>query len=527
MPRAADVSRISRLFPRGAAPPTWLVVALACAGQFLVVLDVSVVNVALPSMRSDLGMSASGLQWVVNAYAIAFAGFMLLGGRAGDLYGRKRMFLVGLALFTLASLCGGLAQDGWQLLLARAVQGLGAAVLAPSTLTIVTSAVAEGAARARAIATWTAVGAGGGAAGGLVGGVLVDTLSWRWVLLINVPVGAVVLLSSLRRLPESRAGDRRRLDLPGAVLVTAGLGVLAYGISQTEAEGWTAAATLVPLAAGLALIALFLVVEARTAAPLMPLGLFRARAVSSANAAMFLSGSAMFCMWFFMTLYAQNVLGYTPLEAGLALVPSSLAVLLGSKSAPRFMPVLGARNVAVLGTLLAAVGFGWQSLMTARGDYLTEIMFPGILMMLGAGLTATPLAALATSRAAPGEAGLVSGLINTSRTMGGSLGLAVMSTIAAARTARVSGGGAVTPGALTEGYALAFRTGAGVLLGGVVLMVVWLPWGKGAGPAVARVSTSADGEVVVDAEGAEGAEGVESAGPAVASDGAASTSLEK
>lgn len=322
---------------------------------------------------------------------------------------------------------------------------------------------------------------------------LVDTLSWRWVLLINVPVGAVVLLSSLRWLPESRAGDRRRLDLPGAVLVTAGLGVLAYGISQTEAKGWTATATLLPLAAGLALIVLFLVVEARTAAPLMPLGLFRARAVSSANAAMFVNGSAMFSMWFFMTLYAQNVLGYTPLEAGLALVPSSLAVLIGSKSAPRFMPVLGVRNVAVLGTVIAALGFGWQSLMTVRGDYLTEIMFPGILMMLGAGLTATPLAALATSGAAPGEAGLVSGLINTSRTMGGSLGLAVMSTIAAARTASVggtagtAGSGRGTAEALTEGYALAFRTGAGVLLGAVVLMVVWLPWPP------RRVSTGSTG----------------------------------
>ncbi|MFD8375294.1 MFS transporter, partial [Streptomyces sp. NPDC059688] len=310
---------------RRAAPPAWLVVALACAGQFLVVLDVSVVNVALPSMRADLALSPSGLQWVVNAYAIAFAGFMLLGGRAGDLYGRKRMFLVGLALFTLASLGGGLAQEGWQLLLARAVQGLGAAVLAPSTLTLLTSAVAEGPARARAIATWTAVGAGGGAAGGLVGGVLVDTLSWRWVLLINVPVGAVVLAGSVRWLTESRAGDRRRLDLPGALLVTAGLATLAYGISQTEAEGWTAAATLLPLGAGLLLIALFLLVEARTAAPLMPLGVLRLRSVASANAAMFLSGSAMFCMWYFMTLYAQNVLGYTPLEAGFAFVPSSLS----------------------------------------------------------------------------------------------------------------------------------------------------------------------------------------------------------
>ncbi len=304
-------------------------------------LDVSVVNVALPSMRTDLGLDAHGLQWVVNAYAIAFAGFMLLGGRAGDLYGRKRMFLVGLALFTLASLAGGLAREGWELLAARAVQGLGAAVLAPSTLTILTAAVPEGAARARAIATWTAVGAGGGAAGGLVGGLLVDGLSWRWVLLINVPVGVAVLAASVVWLAESRAGERRRLDLPGAVLVTAGLAVLAYGISQTEVAGWAAAGTVVPLAAGAVLIALFLVVEARTAAPLMPPALLRRRAVASANVAMFVCGSAMFCMWFFMTLYAQNVLGYTPLEAGLALVPSSLAVVLGSKLAPRWMRALG------------------------------------------------------------------------------------------------------------------------------------------------------------------------------------------
>ncbi|MFD0435254.1 MFS transporter [Streptomyces chartreusis] len=466
MLEAADVTRA----PRRSAPPTWLVVALACAGQFLVVLDVAVVNVALPSMRADLGLDAQGLQWVVNAYAIAFAGFMLLGGRAGDLYGRKRMFLVGLGLFTLASLAGGLAQQDWQLLAARGVQGLGAAVLAPSTLTIVTAAVPEGAARARAIGTWTAVGAGGGAAGGLVGGVLVDLLSWRWVLLINVPVGAVVLVGAVLWLAESRAGEGRRLDLPGAVLVTAGLATLAFGISQTEAAGWTAPDTVVPLLAGLALIGVFLAVEARTAAPLMPLGLLRVRAVASANAAMFLCGSAMFCMWFFMTLYAQNVLHYTPLEAGLALAPSSLAVVLGSKLAPRLMRGAGPRAVAVAGTLVAAVGFGWQSMLSVDGGYITSIMMPGILMMLGAGLATPPLASLAMSGARPEEAGLVSGLVNTSRTMGGSLGLAVMSTIAAARS---QGSGA--PGALTEGYALVFRTSTVVLLVGAVLMLVWLP----------------------------------------------------
>ncbi|WUL60669.1 DHA2 family efflux MFS transporter permease subunit [Streptomyces sp. NBC_00344] len=463
--------------PSAVRAGTWLVVLAACAGQFLVVLDVSVVNVALPSMRSSLGLSATGLQWVVNAYAIAFAGFMLLGGRAGDLFGRKRMFLVGLGVFTFASLGGGLAQEGWQLLAARAVQGLGAAVLAPSTLTILTSAVPEGAARARAIATWTAVGAGGGAAGGLVGGALTDGLSWRWVLLINVPVGALVLAGAARWVPESRAGGSRRLDLPGAVLVTVGTAVLAYGIVQTEAEGWTAAATLVPLLAGLAVLTVFLAVEARTRVPLMPLKLFRVRSVAAANAAMFVCGAGSFGMWFFMTLYAQNVLGYTPLGAGLALIPSSLSVVIGSKLAPRVMRVIGARNVAVIGILITAAGFGWQSTMTAHGAYVTSIMLPGMAMMAGAGLAMTPLASLATSGAEPGEAGLVSGLVNTSRTLGGALGLAVLSTVAASRT----GGGAGVE-ALTAGYALAFRWGGFILLGGVALMLLWMPRaGAGAG----------------------------------------------
>ncbi|WP_432180871.1 MFS transporter [Streptomyces sp. NBC_00063] len=458
---------------RKAAPPTWLVVAAACAGQFLVVLDVSVVNVALPSMRADLGLSATGLQWVVNAYSIAFAGFMLLGGRAGDLFGRKRMFLVGLGLFTLASLAGGLAQEGWQLLAARAVQGLGAAVLAPSTLTILTSAVPEGAARARAIATWTAVGAGGGAAGGLVGGVLTEGLDWRWVLLINVPLGALVFTAAARWIQESKAGGERRLDLPGAVLVTAGTATLAYGVVQTEAEGWGAAATLIPLGVALALIVTFLAVEARTRLPLMPLGLFRVRAVAAANAAMFVCGMGSFAMWFFMTLYAQNVLGYTPIEAGLALVPSSLAVVAGSKIAPRLMRRAGARAVAVSGVLVTTAGFTWQSTMSSHGGYVTAIMLPGMVMMAGAGLAMTPLASLATSGAAPGDAGLVSGLVNTSRTLGGSLGLAILSTVAAGR----SGGGTGAED-LTDGYAAAFRWGAGILLVAVVLLMTWMPRAK-------------------------------------------------
>lgn len=449
---------------------TWAVVLAACVGQFLVVLDVSVVNVALPSMRTGLGLSAAGLQWVLNAYSIAFAGFMLLGGRAADLYGRKRMFLVGLGLFTAASLAGGFAQEGWQLLAARAAQGLGAAVLAPATLTLLTAAVPEGPARAKAIGTWMAVGAGGGAAGGLIGGVLTDALSWRWVLLINVPIGVLVLAGAAIWLAEGRAGERSRLDILGAVLVTAGLASVAYGIVQTEESGWGAAATLVPLLGGPALLALFVLVEARTAKPLMPLRVLGNGAVASANVAMLVVGSATFSMWYFMTVYAQNVLGYSALEAGLALIPTSLAVVIGSKSAPRLMARTGAKNLALIGTAVAAAGFGWQSLMTADGSYLTAVCLPGVLMMAGAGLASTPLASLATAGAAHGEAGLVSGLVNTSRTMGGALGLAVLSTVAAARTA-----GGTSPEALTEGYALAFRTASSVLLGGLLLMVIWLP----------------------------------------------------
>ncbi|MFJ3934080.1 MULTISPECIES: MFS transporter [unclassified Streptomyces] len=475
MVRAPSRTKTPAAPPATAAPRTWAVVLAACAGQFLVVLDVSVVNVALPSMRTDLSMSAAGLQWVLNAYSIAFAGFMLLGGRAADVFGRKRMFLLGLGLFTAASLAGGVAQEGWQLLLARAVQGLGAAVLAPATLTLITAAVPAGPARSRAIATWSAVGAAGGAAGGLVGGVLTDLLSWRWVLLVNVPVGVVVLAAAAVWLKESRVEGVRRLDLPGAVLATGGLAAVAYGIVQTEQSGWADPGTLLPFLGGLALLAVFVLVESRTRSPLMPLKLFRSRAVSAANTAILVIGSSTFAMWFFMTVYAQNVRGYTPTEAGLALIPSSLSVVVGSKAAPRLMARLGAGNVAVLGALIAATGFGWQSTMGTGGSYLTSIALPGVLMMAGAGLAMTPLATLATSGAAPEDAGLVSGLVNTSRTMGGALGLAVLSTVAASRI-----GADASPESLTAGYALAFRTGTGVLLAAALLMLLWLPRGRGA-----------------------------------------------
>ncbi|WP_413787777.1 MFS transporter [Streptomyces platensis] len=470
MPPIAASATLPKTARRRTAPPAWLLMLLVCSGQFLVILDVSVVNVALPAMRTGLGLSELGLQWIVNAYVITFAGFMLLGGRAADLFGRKRIFVLGLALFTVASLGGGLAQEPWQLIAARTVQGIGAAVLSPATLTILTTSFPAGPARTRAIATWTAVGAGGGAVGGLVGGTLTEFLSWRWVLLINVPIGALVLGGAVLWLTESRQGAGRRLDVPGALLVTAGLGLVACGIVQTETDGWGSLSALLPLAAGLLVVAVFLAVEARTKAPLMPLGLFRVRSVSAANGAMVLSGAAMFSMWYFLSLYVQNVLGYRPLEAGLSFIPHSLSIVLGSKIAPRLMNRLGAKPLAIAGAVISASGMVWQGTMDVDGTYLGTILGPGILMALGAGLTATPIASIATSGADPADQGLVSGLMNTSRQMGGALGLSILSTIAAARIEAGDG-----PKALADGYGLAFQVGSVVLLGSILLMVVALP----------------------------------------------------
>ncbi|MFI0779013.1 MFS transporter [Streptomyces sp. NPDC021212] len=478
-PPAPSSAAASATRPPRASPPVWAVLLAACSGQFVVVLDISVVNVALPSMRADLGLGETALQWVVNAYALTFAGFLLLGGRAADLFGRKRVFLTGLGLFTAASLAGGVAQQPWQLVAARALQGLGAAVLSPATLTILTTAFPHGAARTRAIGTWTAVGAGGGAAGGLVGGVLTEYLSWRWVLLVNVPVGVVVLTLAVLWLTEGRSGVARRLDVPGAVLVTAGVGALAYGIVQTEPYGWGAAASLGSLLAGLALLAVFVAVEARTEEPLMPLRLFRIRAVTAANAVMVVCGGGMFAMWYFMSLYLQNVLHYSPVKAGLAFLPHSLSIVFGSKLAPRLMARLDGKLLALAGGSLAVVGYAWQSRMDADGTYVGTVLGPAIIMSLGSGLMMTPLAASATSGAGPSEAGLVSGLVNTSRQIGGALGLTVLATVAAERIAARGGGG---PEALAAGYGHAFVVATGIIATAVVLMAVALPRTPAASP---------------------------------------------
>jgi EmrB/QacA subfamily drug resistance transporter len=442
--------------------PGWAALLAASIGQFLVVLDISVVNVALPHMREGLGLGSTGLQWVVNAYSLTFAGFLLLGGRAADLYGRKRVFLAGLGLVVASSLAGGFAQDGAMLIGARAAQGLGAAILAPVTLSLVTATFPAGPARTRAIAMWTAVGTAGGATGGLVGGLLTDYLSWRWVLLINVPVGAVVAVVAARWLRADRpAAGRSRLDLPGAVLVTAGVGLLAFGIGRTEEHGWS---SLIPLAAGLALLGLFVAVEARAPQPLVRLGMFRRRSVAVGNLATLVMTMAGFALWYFLSLYMQNVLHFSAVKTGLSFLPHTAGIILGSRLAPNLMARVGARLLAGAGGLMAAAGFAWQAaVLDADGTFLSAILAPGALMALGFGLLMTPLVEVATSGADESEAGAVAGVVNTSRTIGGAIGLTVLGTAAAD----------AGPG-LVDGYSAAFVVAALVTLAGTAI-VPFLP----------------------------------------------------
>ncbi len=437
-------------------PSAWAVLIVACSGQFMVVLDVSVVNVALPAMRRSLGFDPVGLQWVVTAYALTFAGFLLLGGRFADLYGRKRIFIAGLTLFSVSSLAGGLAATPGTLIAARGVQGLGAAVLAPATLTILTTTFSETEQRTRALAAWAATAAAGGAAGSLVGGVLTEYLSWRWILLINVPIGAVVIVLAAYVIAEGHGRAGRRLDIPGAVLATGSLGAIVYGIVQTQTRGWGDPEALGSLAAGCVALGAFIIVERRWAsAPLMPLRLFRSRAISIGNFVILLLGASFIPMWYFLSLYMQNVLGYGPLEAGLGFVPHTLAIITGARLAPRLMRRLGARPLIAMGAAGASAGFLWQSQLTPTGTYVSGLLGPAILMCTGLGLLITTITSTVTSGAGQSDAGLASGLLNATRQVGGSLGLAVLATLA--------GRHPQTTAALTSGYGHAFLAIAAIL----------------------------------------------------------------
>ena len=465
----------------GRQVPAWLVLSIVCIGQFMVVLDASIVNVALPSIQRDLYFSSSGLQWIVNAYTLTFAGFLLLGGRAADLFGRRKVFLLGLTVFTLSSLLGGLAQNEAWLVSARALQGLGAAILAPATLTILTATFAEGPTRAWALGVWSAVSAGGASAGALLGGILTDLLNWRWILFVNVPVGMVALMAARRDLPESRADMvHRHLDLGGAITVTAGLVALVFALVQTETYSWGSAQVLIPLALAVLLLSTFVVLQAKLSkAPLVPLRIFRSRSVAGGNVVMLLMFGALFGSWYFETLYMQRVLGYSPLQAGLAFLPQTLLIAAGAQVTARLVPRFGPRPLIVLGTLVAGGGLAWLAQITTSSTFLADLFGPFVLIGLGMGLAVTPIAVAGTAGVARAEAGLASGLLNTSRTVGAAIGLATLATVAANRTSKVLVSTTATPGhtatALTDGYTLAFSVATALLVATAVVAFATLP----------------------------------------------------
>jgi EmrB/QacA subfamily drug resistance transporter len=456
-----------------------IVLIIVCLAQFMVILDVSIVNVALPSIQRVLGFSAANLQWVVTAYALTFGGLLLLGGRLADLFGRKRIFLLGLILFTGASLLGGFAGNQATLIVARCLQGVGGAVLSPATLTILTVTFTEQRARAKALGVWAAVAAGGGAAGALFGGILTQYLSWRWILFVNVPIGVVLYLFARLYLAESKAdGTRRPLDLSGSITVTLGMLALVYTVVHTDQVAWTSNSTFLTGAVAIVLLAMFVVIEAKLAShPLVPLRLFRSRALTAANLVMFCFGVSMFAMWFFLSLYLQQVIGYDPVITGLTFLPQTAAIAVGATLAGRLAPRFGPRNVLVAGAVFAAGGLYWLSLIQAGDSYWTGACGGGVLATFGMGLAFTPVTLSATSGVAREEAGLASGLVNSSRQIGASLGLAVLSTVAASHISSLLKGRSIVSAearkvAMTAGYARGFFIASIVALVAAALALI-------------------------------------------------------
>ena len=453
-----------------------LTLVICCLAQFMVILDVSIVNVALPSIADDLGFTPATLAWVVNAYTLAFAGFLLLGGRAADLLGRREVFAGGLLLFALASLAGGLAQDELTLVAARAAQGLGGAIVAPATLSILTTSFPEGVERNRALGLWGAMGAIGGASGALLGGLLTEALNWRWILIINIPIGLFGAVAGLRVVRTGRrdTGATRDFDLLGALTVTLGLVIVTYGIVESESHGWGSARTLATLAAGALLLAVFILVEGRFAhRPLVPLRIFESRLLSGANVVVFCLGGSVFAMWYFLSLYLQQVLGYSPIEAGLAFLPMPLTIAACTQAATRLTGRIGAGPVLAGGMLLIACGMLLFTRLTSGGAYLSDVLAPSLLCAAGIGFSFVPVTIAATAGVRRTEAGLASGLVNTSRQMGGSIGLALLATVATQRTAALAGEVPHVE-ALTEGFQRAFALGAVVALAGALVSALVL-----------------------------------------------------
>jgi len=440
----------------------WIALIVLCLGDLMIVLDVTIVNVALPSIREDLGFSQTSLAWVVNAYLLTFGGFLLLAGRLGDLYGHRRLFLTGIALFTTASLACGLSTTQGLLITARAIQGFGGAIVAAVALSLIMTLFTEAGDRAKAMGVFGFVAAGGGTVGVLLGGILTDLLTWHWIFLVNIPVGIAVFALCAVLLPASRGpASEARLDIGGAITVTAALMLAVYAIVNGNSNGWTSAETLGLLGAAIVLFGIFLALEARVAAPLMPLSLFKHRNLSVANVTAMLSAASMFAMFFFSALYMQLVLGYSPLEVGFAYVPNSvlmaaLSLGISAKIVMRF----GVKPPIVVGMLFSAASLLLFARAPVDGSYAVDLLPPLMLLALGAGIAFNPMLLAAMGDVDQSEAGLASGVVNTSFMMGGALGLAILASIAASRTDNLLASGEEQLVALNSGYHVAFLVGA-------------------------------------------------------------------
>ncbi|HZD01484.1 MAG TPA: MFS transporter [Actinomycetes bacterium] len=482
LPRAAPAAGAGAA---DATPPSkHLTLLLLALTGLMLILDLTITNVALPTIQQALRMTPEGLQWVVNAYALGYGGLLLLGGRLADRLGRRRVFLAGVAIFTLASLLGGLASSGGMLVAARGLQGLGAALTGPAGLSILTTTFAEGPERNRALGVWSAVLASGGALGMLAGGLLTQYASWRWVLFVNVPVGALVLAATPRLVPATPGQLRAHIDAAGAVTVTAGLAALVYATTQIPQHGWAGGRTIGLLLLSAVLLGAFLAIQARRRAPLVPLRIFRHRSLAGADTVALLGGAAIIASpIFFLTLYLQQILGFSAIQAGLATLPLALAVIAASQLTPKLVNAVGPRWLLAGGLALAAVGLLLLGRIHPAGGYPTDVLGPIVLLGLGMGLTFVPLTASATAGVPPAEQGLASGLLQTAQQLGVALGLAALTSIATATTQGLLGpghaGGPADPAALqaalTSGYAAALRVAALLALAAAALTTLILP----------------------------------------------------
>ncbi|MES2939765.1 MAG: DHA2 family efflux MFS transporter permease subunit [Pseudomonadota bacterium] len=475
--------------PSSSPRSRWWALMVLCLGVLMIVLDTTIVNVALPSIRTDLGFSETSLVWVVNAYMLTFGGFLLLGGRLGDLYGHRRLFLLGIALFTVASLACGLSRSQELLIAARAVQGLGGAVVSAVALSLIMNLFTEPAERAKAMGVYGFVCAGGGSIGVLLGGLLTSQFSWHWIFLVNLPIGIAVYLLCLSLLPAARGQATGRLDMGGAVTITLSMMLAVYAVVNGNEAGWLSGQTLGLLGAAAALLGAFLFIESRVAAPLMPLSLFRLRNLATANAVGVLWAAAMFAWFFISALYAQLVLGYTPMQVGLTFLPANIIMAifslgLSAKVVMRF----GLRLPLAGGLLLAAAGLALFARAPNDGQFIVDVL-PGMLLLgLGAGIAFNPVLLAAMSDVDPADSGLASGVVNTSFMMGGALGLAVLASLAAARTQAIAGAAAADPAALNAGYHLAFAAGALFALVAAAMAALWL---RNPAPGAAQQAPSA------------------------------------